>query len=155
MQVVVIPNARDGFLHSNVFGVLLPANRTAEVASVITASRERHGGYLKVGIDLPSKPRTLRASAKLHGMIGCLASILNLSLGETKTLVKEEAVAIGYPTEVVMIGSRAKVIPQSEARASTQDEHLLIEAVNKLGAEAGHDLEAEYLEKRWVMKGMA
>ena len=38
----------------------------------------RHGGFVRLGLDAPKKPRTLLSSRKLHGMIGQLAQILVL-----------------------------------------------------------------------------
>jgi hypothetical protein len=161
MSSVIIPNAQlldkvllfDGSRDASesVLMVKIPGAFKAKVLELMGKSWAKHGGYVKVGLDTPFKPRTRKGQGKFHALIAVLAPLIDMSFDEAKSFVKMEATAIGYPMETVTVGKRVQSRPQSEANASTLHEHLLIETALKVGAEQGHDLEAEY-ETR--MKGM-
>jgi hypothetical protein len=131
--------------------VAIPEAFVPLVNSVLERCCSKHGGYMKIGIDVPFKPRTRRAQGKLHSLISALAPRIDMSFDECKMFIKQEATEIGYPTVTKVTPRGARTLPQSEADASTTQEHLLIETALKIGAEAGIDLEAEY-ESR--MRGM-
>jgi hypothetical protein len=161
MSSVIIPNAvllekrlvfdESAESDGNVLVVKIPAAFRQAVLDLMGRSWERHGGYVKLGIDTPFRPRTRRGQGKFHALISYLAPLIDMSFDECKMFVKMEATAIGYPVKTVVKGKRVQTMPQSEADASTVHEHLLIETALKVGAESGHDLEAEYQTR---MRGM-
>lgn len=161
MSAIVIPNAvlLDRKLvfddspeaEPNVLMVTIPATFRQKILDLMDKSWERHAGYVKLGVDLPFRPRTRKGQGKFHALIAVLAPLIDMTFDECKMFVKMEATALGYPMTNRMVGSRPWYRPQSEAEASTVHEHMLIETALKIGAEAGCDLEAEY-ESR--MKGM-
>jgi len=156
MSAIVIPNAivagwSEGDLHLKVPSAYRPA-----VGEIVARSWKKHNNYAKVGLDVPFKPRTSRAQGKFHSLIAILAPLIDMTFDECKAFVKMEATELGYPVvqKIRFKGTRREHTisePQSEADASTAQEHMLIVTALKIGAEAGHDLEAEY-ETR--MRGM-
>ena len=114
---------------------------------LLDRSAQRHSNYLTLDISLPHKPRTLKGSRKFHKLVSVLSPIISMSFDECKLFVKMEATALGYGTKIVGKGKRLQTIPISEADASTAEENMLIETVLKIGAEEGHDLEAEYEQR--------
>lgn len=160
MSATIIPNAElldrtllfDSTLETaGVLGIKIPQAFRPGVQVLMERSWDKHSGFVKLGIDLPFKPRTPKAQGKLHALIADLAPLIDMSADECKLFVKMEATAIGYPMVIKTAGKRTRSFPMSEAEASTVQEHLLIETVLKIGAEAGHDLEARYRHK---MRGM-
>jgi hypothetical protein len=142
---MIIPNASEirlderGILSVRVPRVYLPA-----VMLLVDKIQSKHQGWGRLAIDRPYKPRTMQGSRKLHALVASLSSIWGVGLSAAKEIVKDESVAMGYRTVDVQVGKRWKRVPISEADASTQEEAWLIETALRLGAEAGHDLEAEY-----------
>ncbi len=153
---IIVPNAivlawSEGDLHLRVPSAYRPA-----VGDVVARCWRKHNNYAKVGIDEPFKPRTSRAQGKLHALISALAPIIDMTFDDCKLFVKKEATELGYPMvqKTKFKGTKHEYTysePQSEADASTAQEHMLIVTAQKIGAERGHDLEAEY-EMR--MRGM-
>lgn len=165
MAAVIIANARGGVLSREGEGIgrwyfccEIPWDRSNRLSDMLHLSEEQYGSYIKLAVDVPFRPRTKKAQGKLHAMIGRLAEILGLSLEDTKRLVKDEAVALGYGVREVVVGHKGdvlrRVIPKSEAEASGSEEHMLIMSVEKLAAMEGHDLEAEYREELRLKKEM-
>jgi len=153
---VIIPNAQILSWSDGRLIVEFPAAFRNAAGDIITRCWKKHHNYAKVGIDIPFRPRSSRAQGKLHALLTALAPILEMTFDECKLFVKMEATELGYPMvqKIRFKGTKREYTvsePQSEADASTAQEHMLIITAEKLGAEAGHDLEAEYDLR---MKGM-
>jgi ribosomal protein S13 len=107
----------------------------------------KHAGWGRLAIDTPYVPRTMKGSRKFHALCASLASIWGVGLATAKEIAKDEAVGMSYRTKEITVRGKIRRVPISEADASAQEEVFLIETALRLGAEAGHDLEAEYQMK--------
>ncbi len=114
---------------------------TVKVPSEYRATLDWELSLLKTGqvyckFGKPKKPRTTGAgsqSAHFHGHCMSIAIGTGNSFDDVKMALKIIAMDEGYPGKVV----GTVKIPQSEADASTSDEHILIEVAHRVAAEEG------------------
>ncbi len=119
----------------------------AALRVLLDRSAAKHSGYLTWSAELPHKPRTLKGSRKFHALVSRLCPLVDMSFDECKAFCKMEATALGYRVKTRRIGNRVRTLPVSESEASTEEESYLINTALKIGAEVGHDLEAEYVRE--------
>ena len=106
-------------------------------------------GQACVKFTKPHKPRSTgrgSSSAHFHGHCMSIAIGTGNSFDMVKMALKVIAMDEGYPGKVIC----GKKMPQSEADASTEDEHILIEVAHRVAAEEGITLietEPEILSK--------
>jgi hypothetical protein len=148
-MAVTIPNAQiEGITNEGELLVTVPKIFVPGIRVLLDRIRTKHNGYGKITVDVPFKPRTLKGSRKFHAVLQVLHPLIDMSFDDCKMFVKMEATALGYRTKTKSLGNRVQTLPISESEASTREENMLIETALKIGAEAGHDLEAEYQLKK-------
>jgi len=95
---------------------------------------EKRTSFLHVKLGKPRKPRTTGEFSQNHHLNGHVAQIANWtgdSFDDTKSHIKREAIADGYPFYTDSFG---KVHPQSESECSTVECALLIEAAHRVAS---------------------
>jgi hypothetical protein len=108
------------------------------VDRIVEKCHAKHGGYVKVSVDVPSKPRTFgpgSQSAHLHGHLQQLAVHFGYTLGEMKDVMKGDVAE--WPREERKFGKRRILRPVSEATVSTVVESRAIEWCHLIAAEEG------------------
>lgn len=103
--------------------------------------QSQRGGIVRITIEEIAEPRTMAQCRHVNSHVQQLAEFSGYSFQEMKELVKEEAMASGYPIEyengkpVKNCFGRDKGI--SEANATKEQASMLIEACHRLAAEMG------------------
>jgi len=92
----------------------------------------------KCGYELTVRPRSTgkySQSAHLHGHLQQLARHTGYTLGEIKEVMKEDCE--GWPHHEVVLGGVVRLVPISEADATSVDESAAIEWTHRRAAEMG------------------
>jgi len=79
------------------------------------------------------------ASNHFHGHAAQIAGALGYTMDQMKYILKCEAGAMGYPSEMW----KGLVIPKSEADATPEEESALIETSHRIAAENGVELKED------------
>jgi hypothetical protein len=136
---VTIPNCQaEGITSDGDFLVVVPPAFRDGVRLIVAKCREKHGGFVKVSVDVPSKPRTFgpgSQSAHLHGHLQQLAVHFGYTLGEMKEAMKYDVPE--WPREERKFGNRRLMRPVSEATVSTVVESRAIEWCHMVAGDEG------------------
>ena len=136
---MTIPNARvEAWSPTNGLRVYIPPAFSVAVDRIVEKCHAKHGGYVKVSVDVPSKPRTFgpgSQSAHLHGHLQQLAVHFGYTLGEMKDVMKSDVAE--WPREERKFGKRRILRPVSEATVSTVVESRAIEWCHMVAGEEG------------------
>lgn len=104
----------------------------------------RQRAIVDVELSSPRRPRSTgpgSQSAHFHGHVGQIAQYLNCSVEMAKRYMKVLAsIQFGYPSERMTRDGITVVEPQSEAKASTDEESLLIEMCHAWASQNGLSL---------------
>jgi hypothetical protein len=153
---MIIPNAK---LESwNMLGslrVYIPPAFATGVDGVLDRCTGSHAGFLRLSIDVPSKPRTfgprkqkpddpVYQSNMLHGFLSQLAIHFGYTIGEMKEIMKDDVPE--WPVEKRRIGKRVRLRPVSEADVSTAVEAKAIDWCIMIAGEE------EFVLKTWQPK---
>ena len=121
--------------------LLIPTFYQGRADEVVSTCLKKHGGFCKVTLAPPFKPRTFgpgSQSAHLHGHLQQLAVHFGYTLGEMKEIMKHDVPE--WPWVKVM-ARRAWIRPESEANVSTVVESKAIEWTHLIAAEEGITLQ--------------
>jgi len=107
--------------------------------------------FLQVTFQPPFRPRSTgkgSQSARFHGFVAQICVATQDSFDRLKMELKQKAISRGYPFEVIHYQTPEGVyvelsIAQSEARASVEQESILIDVVEMDAAEKGVTLREE------------
>ena len=147
LQAVTIPNARiESWSPTNGLRVHFPADFNVAADRVVERCQKAHNSYIKLSIDIPSKPRTfgprkqkaddpVYQSNMLHGFLSQLAIHYGYTMGEIKEIMKDDVPE--WPVEPRKVGKRMKLRPVSEADVSTVVEARAIEWCRMIAGEEG------------------
>ena len=142
-----IPNARiEAWSPTNGLRVHFPADFNVAADRVVERCQKAHNSYIKLSIDIPSKPRTfgprkqkaddpVYQSNMLHGFLSQLAIHYGYTMGEIKEIMKDDVPE--WPVEPRKVGKRMKLRPVSEADVSTVVEARAIEWCRMIAGEEG------------------
>ena len=126
--------------------VRIPPFFTLAVDGILTRCKKSHNGFVKLTLDVPSKPRTfgprkqkpddpVYQSNMLHGFLSQLAIHYGYTMGEMKEIMKDDVPE--WPVEPRRVGKRMKLRPASEADVSTIIEAKAIEWCRMIAGEEG------------------
>jgi len=132
----------------------LPEYSRASVWRLLKKAHKKHGGYVKLTIELIRRSRTTgkhSQNAHFNGHCQQIAMETGNSFGAVKMHMKRLACSRGYPTETVDIEGvpiDEEPIPISEADATVEDCKHLIDAVHQFADEWGIRLVEEDYESK-------
>jgi len=144
---VTIPNARiASWSPTNGLRLMFPPAFTVSAENLIERCQKSHNGFIKLSIDIPSKPRTfgprkqkpddpVYQSNMLHGFLSQLAIHYGYTRGEMKEIMKDDVPE--WPVEPRKVGKRMKLRPASEADVSAAVEAKAIEWCRMIAGEEG------------------
>jgi hypothetical protein len=115
-------------------GFEVPINAWPILVELVQKMKDKRGGFAKVTIDLPSKPRTTGEKSQGHHINGHIAQIANQTgndFDSVKLYCKREAISRGYPFDTI----NHVMIPWSETRIDTIQAVFLIDTIHQLAAE--------------------
>ena len=108
----------------------------AMLKGLVELCENKYGGYVKLEMSPPYKPRTTgegSQNSKIWGMIQQIAEVTGNELSDIEDAVKERAVKRGYPYKVNPITGKIK--PVSMTTINTVEASYLIEELYQLAAE--------------------
>ena len=135
--MITIPNALVNY-EDGILSAIIPAAFRDGVQSLCQRCEQKHGGYGKLSLSTPFKPRTWgpgSQSAHLHGHLQQLAIHFGYDLAEMKLIMKD--CVPEWPVEERRFGKTVKLRPVSEATVSTVVESAAIEWCHRVAAEEG------------------
>lgn len=123
----------------------MDANFAGQLEKLQKKSAEKHGGYVRMVLSVPEKPRTTGEKSQNHHLNGHIQFICQETgndFSDVKKYVKQAAIPMGYPIKqndkgddvLDMYGNPVGI---SEADCNTTECALLIEAVHMVAAELG------------------
>lgn len=118
----------------------------SRLKSLTEVCNKKHGGYVKLEMSPPYKPRTTSVHGQnrhIHGHLQDIADYTGYELEDIKDYIKQRAVRRGYPTKQNPLTGEIKPIPSRFA--NTVEASYLIEELHQLAAEMDIPLnEGEY-----------
>lgn len=146
----------DSYFTSSNLCLCKPADLNLLVAlnAAVERAMARHNGYIGIETYEPFRPRRTgyrSGSAHFHGHCQSISDDTGNDFEDVKLYLKRRAMRRGYPAQTTKDGKiRYSLVdglplPQSEAKASIEQENMLIEEAHQLGAELGVTL-IEYEE---------
>jgi hypothetical protein len=144
---MIVPNARvEGLTMDGDLLVVIPRDFRESAKTVVDRCVAHHNKFIKLSIDIPSKPRTfgpkkqkpddpVYQSNMLHGFLSQLAIHYGYTMGEMKEIMKDDVPE--WPVEPRKVGKRMKLRPVSEADVSTVVEAKAIDWCRMIAGEEG------------------
>ena len=114
----------------------------AAVKNITDLCNERYGGYIKLEMTPPYKPRSTGKGSQNSKIWACIQQIAQETgndIDDVEDYIKMKAVARGYPYEVSKLSGQIR--PSSMRDINTAEANLLIEELKKLASELGIVLE--------------
>ena len=135
---MTIPNARvEAWSPTNGLRVYIPPAFAVAVDRIVERCHAKHGGYVKVSVDVPSKPRTTGEKSQNNKAWGCATQIAKgLGQGDDPRDVLYDAciATSGYPTRMNKFG---RIVAQSWSLATTVQASAVIETMIRIAADFG------------------
>jgi hypothetical protein len=126
----------DLILNASEFGV------RAALKNIIELCSDRYGGFIKLELSPPYKPRSTGKGSQNSKIWACIQQIAQETgndIDDVEDYIKMKAVARGYPYKVSKLTGQVK--PSSMRDINTSEASLLIEELQKLASELGIVLE--------------
>lgn len=126
----------DLILNASDFGV------RAALKNITELCNERYGGFMKLELSPPYKPRSTGKGSQNSKIWACIQQIAQETgndIEDVEDYIKMKAVARGYPYKVSKLTGQVK--PSSMRDINTSEASLLIEELQKLASELGIVLE--------------
>ena len=126
----------DLILNASDFGV------RAAVKNITELCTERYGGFIKLEMTPPYKPRSTGKGSQNSKIWACIQQIAQETgndIDDVEDYIKMKAVARGYPYKVSKLSGQIR--PSSMRDINTAEANLLIEELKKLASELGIVLE--------------
>lgn len=123
-------------LNASDFGV------RAALKNITDLCNERYGGFMKLELSPPYKPRSTGKGSQNSKIWACIQQIAQETgndIEDVEDYIKMKAVARGYPYKVSKLTGQVK--PSSMRDINTSEASLLIEELQKLASELGIVLE--------------
>ena len=114
----------------------------AAVKNITDLCNERYGGYIKLEMTPPYKPRSTGKGSQNSKIWACIQQIAQETgndIDDVEDYIKMKAVARGYPYKVSKLSGQIR--PSSMRDINTAEANLLIEELKKLASELGIVLE--------------
>lgn len=114
----------------------------AAVKNITDLCNERYGGYIKLEMSPPYKPRSTGKGSQNSKIWACIQQIAQETgndIDDVEDYIKMKAVARGYPYKVSKLSGQIR--PSSMRDINTAEANLLIEELKKLASELGIVLE--------------
>lgn len=114
----------------------------AALKNITELCNERYGGYIKLEMTPPYKPRSTGKGSQNSKIWACIQQIAQETgndIDDVEDYIKMKAVARGYPYKVSKLSGQVK--PSSMRDINTSEASLLIEELQKLASELGIVLE--------------
>ena len=133
-----IPNARiEAWSPTNGLRVHFPADFNVAADRVVERCQKAHNSYIKLSIDVPSRPRTTGEKSQNNKAWGCATQIAKgLGQGDDpRDVLYDACIATpGYPTRMNKFG---RIVAQSWSLATTVQASAVIETLIRIAAEFG------------------
>lgn len=114
----------------------------AALKNITELCNERYGGYIKLEMTPPYKPRSTGKGSQNSKIWACIQQIAQETgndIDDVEDYIKMKAVARGYPYKVSKLSGQIR--PSSMRDTNTAEANLLIEELKKLASELGIVLE--------------
>jgi len=121
-------------------GFEIPVSMWPILVDLVKKIQDKRGGYAKVTIDLPSRPRSTGEKSQNHRINGFIQQICVATGNDFDTVkmyCKVQSIAEGYPCDTL----NGKRFPWSESRIDTKQAAILIGTIERLAAELDIRLE--------------
>ena len=135
---MVVPNARiESWSPTNGLRLHLPPDFSVAADRVVERCQKSHNSYIKLSIDVPSRPRTTGEKSQNNKAWGCATQIAKgLGQGDDpRDVLYDACIATpGYPTRMNKFG---RIVAQSWSLATTVQASAVIETLIRIAAEFG------------------
>lgn len=135
---MVVPNATvEGMTDDGDLLVTIPAAFRDSIRQIVGRCIQKHGGFARVSIDRPSKPKTTGEESQNNHAWGHATQIAQgLNQGDDpRDVLYDACIATpGYPTRMNKFG---RVVAKSWSEATTVEAAAVIETLHRLAAEFG------------------
>ena len=111
----------------------------AMLKGLVEWCEKKYGGYIKLELSPPYKPRTIQMNDKYWAMCTEFGNFLGMTKDEVSMGVKYRAMDEGLWEGEIIPFSNGKKIPMSTADSDTKQMSVLIEVLYRIAAEYGYE----------------